>query len=91
MRKVHNWRNPGFERFEDAAVTVLKRSHHPLAVREIVEEMVELRLVEPSGKTPQNSMQNTIRRANERRKEKGEPILFVPKRDGKRLLYSLND
>ena len=77
--------------FEKAAVTVLKKSRRPLSVREIVDEMMKLGLVEPSGRTPQNSMQNTIRRANEKRKEAKMPPLFVRKQNGSRYVYSLNE
>lgn len=54
--------------FERAAITALKKNARPLATREIVEQMIRLGLATPSGKTPQNSMQNTIKRANLRSK-----------------------
>jgi len=79
--------------FEEAAVTILKGSRRPLSVREITDEMIRLGIVEASGKTPQNSMQNTIRRANERRKAMKEPPLFVRQKSGGggRFVYSLKD
>ena len=77
--------------FEKAAITVLKRSQCPLSVREIVDQMIKLRLVEQCGRTPQNSMQNTIRRANEKRKAAKKPPLFVRQQNGSRYAYSLNE
>ena len=75
--------------FEQAAVTVLKKAKCPLTIREIVDRMIELRLVTATGKTPQNSMSNTIRRANEKRKANREPPLFVASHQGGRVRYSL--
>lgn len=75
--------------FETAAVAVLKRNGRPLSVRQIVDEMIRLEMVEARGQTPQNSMQNTIRRANEKRRATGQPPLFICKKEGSRSFYSL--
>lgn len=90
MARARTW-SPTVNRFEQAAVTILRKARRPLSVREITDKMIELGLAESSGKTPQNTMQNTIRRANKRRKANGETPLFVRKRDGVRLLYSLTE
>jgi hypothetical protein len=81
--------NPRLNRFEPAAVTVLHKAKQPLTLREIVERMIELSLITPIAKTPQNSLSNTIRRSIEKRKAKREPPLFVASRDGTRVRYSL--
>jgi hypothetical protein len=92
MPKPHEDWDTGVNRFLEGAVTVLKKSRRPLSVREIVSKMVEQQLVEPSGRTPQNSMQNTIRRANERRKAQGQPPLFIRKQEApNRVVYSLKE
>lgn len=91
MPKPHEDWDTGVNRFLEAAVTVLKKSRSPLTVREIVTKMVEQRLAEPTGRTPQNSMQNTIRRANEKRKADKRPPLFVRKKAGRGMVYWLNE
>lgn len=77
--------------FEQAAVVVLKRHRRAMSVREIVDETIRLNLVKPTGQTPQNSMQNTIRRANQKRKAARLAPLFVPARISGRIQYSLNE
>lgn len=81
--------NQSRNQFESAAISVLVKAKRPLTIREIVERMIEQGLASSSGKTPQNTMFNTIRRANARRKATGEPPLFVASRDGAKILYSL--
>lgn len=48
MRK-RNW-SPARNEFEVAAVSVLQKARHPLTIREIVDRMTEMGLVNPSGK-----------------------------------------
>jgi len=81
--------SPRRKEFEEAAVAVLQKARRPLTIAEIVERMTSMGLVEPSGKTPQNSMSNTIRRANERCREAGELPRFIATRDGASVRYSL--
>ena len=75
--------------FEEAAIAILRKAKQPLSIREIVERMTSLGLAATTGKTPQNSMSNTIRRANERRKSLRQTPLFVASREGAKVRYSL--
>lgn len=75
--------------FEDAAIAVLLKAKQPLSIREIVERMTQLGLAKVTGKTPQNSMSNTIRRANDKRRAMKQPPVFIAHRDGAKVRYSL--
>jgi hypothetical protein len=76
--------------FEEAAKSVLLASKKPLSLGEIMSRMIEANLVQPTGKTPVNSLYTILRRANQRRASQSESPLFVAHKDTSgRVRYEL--
>ena len=84
---IQKWTITDRNEFERAAIAVLRKVKGPLKVREILERAYRQGLIESGGKTPQNTLYNAIRRANERSRALGKPELFGVAREGKVVRY----
>ena len=76
--------------YELAAVRILKDSRKPLTLREMIDRIVERKLVTVRGKTPEKTLYGVIYKKEKARKERGEKPVFKKIRQGSSVLYTLN-
>ena len=76
--------------FESAAVKVLKESRKPLTLMEITKRIIDKKLCDTNGKTPDKTLYSIISRREKARIERGENTLFKKSKDQGFIKYTLN-